>query len=217
MRAKRRVDKGDELFIQYFDGNYSKHGMASLTSWQSFGLWGFVTPLARPVVVLQVSLESVRSAVLAVSDDSCADSDRSNKSKIGFVLDLRAAVSAAFPDDASTTRNFSLSAAIEQDEGPALLDWLHIIVTGAIGGGEEIGRGVDEMAFRLCGEIVKAALAMYPQTVEDDDVILNQLHVESAQNEHGLDAESARVSTLVQLRKTEKSVLHWWANTCISE
>lgn len=32
MRAKRRVDKGDELFIQYFDGNYSKHGTASLTS-----------------------------------------------------------------------------------------------------------------------------------------------------------------------------------------
>ena len=142
MRAARQIRAGEELHVQYFDDG----SQGALTNWQSLELWGFTTPLARPVAMLQTLPAATAAAAASAAAiggscradggaaaGSCASIDSTDPASMA-VQQLLRADGGLFVSSLSA-RNFTLSANIEKDDGPALLAWLHDAVATAAAGG----------------------------------------------------------------------------------
>jgi hypothetical protein len=139
---------GDELLNAYFQDSKTDAEHGVLTSWQSFELWGFTTPMNRKTAQLHVTPQMLSSALaeaFVLATDACAASVGENSWK------------------------FSLS--IDHDD-----DGLIRFIRGTIAtlrDGHNITQGTAEVVvvFRA---LLEAGLAGYPQTLEEDDALLKE-------------------------------------------
>eukprot|EP00927_Polykrikos_kofoidii_P035269 TRINITY_DN29856_c0_g1_i1.p1 TRINITY_DN29856_c0_g1~~TRINITY_DN29856_c0_g1_i1.p1 ORF type:complete len:588 (-),score=72.85 TRINITY_DN29856_c0_g1_i1:83-1846(-) len=69
---------------------------------------------------------------------------------------------------------------------------------------------VEQAALKLCISVVRRALAAYPTTLEEDEVLLNSTSADHPGNDSSPRLPSGIPRFLVLLRRDEKVVLRWW-------